>query len=29
MLQGIEVVTIKDGAAAALVVAGVLVLRWG
>jgi transporter family protein len=29
MLQGIEVVTFKDGAAAALVVAGVLVLRWG
>lgn len=28
MLQGIEVVTFKDGAAAALVVAGVLVLRW-
>jgi drug/metabolite transporter (DMT)-like permease len=29
MLQGIEVVTFRDGAAAALVVAGVLVLRWG
>lgn len=29
MLRGIEVVTLKDGAAAALVVAGVLVLRWG
>jgi transporter family protein len=28
-LQGIEEVTFKDGAAAALVVAGVLVLRWG
>jgi transporter family protein len=29
MLQGIEVVTLRDGVAAALVVAGVLVLRWG
>ena len=29
MLQGIEVVTFRDGAAAVLVVAGVLVLRWG
>lgn len=29
VLQGIEVVTMKDGAAAALVVAGILVLRWG
>jgi transporter family protein len=29
MLQGIEVVTFRDGAAAALVVAGVLVLRLG
>ena len=28
-LKGIEEVTLKDGAAAALVVAGVLVLRWG
>ena len=28
-LKGIEEVTIKDGAAAALVVVGVLVLRWG
>ena len=28
-LKGIEEVTFKDGAAAALVVAGVLVLRWG
>jgi drug/metabolite transporter (DMT)-like permease len=28
-LQGIEEVGFKDGAAAALVVAGVLVLRWG
>lgn len=29
LLQGIEVVTMRDGVAAALVVAGVLVLRWG
>jgi drug/metabolite transporter (DMT)-like permease len=29
LLQGIEVVTLRDGVAAALVVAGVLVLRWG
>ncbi len=29
MLKGIEVVTVKDGLAAALVVAGILVLRWG
>jgi len=29
VLQGIEVVTLRDGVAAALVVAGVLVLRWG
>lgn len=29
MLQRIEVVTFRDGAAAVLVVAGVLVLRWG
>lgn len=29
MLRGIEVVGFKDGIAAALVVAGVLVLRWG
>jgi drug/metabolite transporter (DMT)-like permease len=28
-LKGIEQVSLKDGAAAALVVAGVLVLRWG
>ena len=28
-LKGIEEVTFKDGLAAALVVAGVLVLRWG
>ena len=29
VLQGIEVVTFRDGVAAALVVIGVLVLRWG
>jgi transporter family protein len=29
VLQGIEVVTVRDGVAAALVVVGVLVLRWG
>jgi transporter family protein len=29
LLQGIEVVSLRDGVAAALVVAGVLVLRWG
>ncbi len=29
LLQGIEVVTLRDGIAAALVVMGVLVLRWG
>jgi drug/metabolite transporter (DMT)-like permease len=29
LLQGIEVVTLRDGVAAALVVMGVLVLRWG
>lgn len=29
MLHGIEVVTLRDGVAAALVVTGVLVLRWG
>lgn len=29
MLKGIEVVTLRDGIAAALVVAGILVLRWG
>lgn len=29
MLQGIEVVTLRDGVGAALVVTGVLVLRWG
>jgi drug/metabolite transporter (DMT)-like permease len=29
LLQGIEVVTLRDGFAAALVVVGVLVLRWG
>ena len=29
MLQGIELVTLRDGVAAGLVVAGVLVLRWG
>ena len=28
-LRGIEEVTFRDGAAAALVVVGVLVLRWG
>jgi uncharacterized membrane protein len=28
-LKGIEEVTLKDGVAAALVVVGVLVLRWG
>jgi len=28
-LRGIEVVTLRDGVAAALVVAGILVLRWG
>jgi len=28
-LKGIEVVTFRDGIAAALVVVGVLVLRWG
>jgi uncharacterized membrane protein len=28
-LKGIEEVTVKDGIAAALVVVGVLVLRWG